>query len=276
MKNCLHYLTWHDGIELLDVSFCGRPFGRHSHDAFAIGVIEEGVGGYFHRGASQVLPARNLSLMNPDELHDGYAVSASLKYKMLYVSETSMKQLLGVEALHGFHTHTGADSNGQIISAITEIFRRLETKPHAGFRLALDSALSSVIQSIMERHSKNRVRQLGTETRAVRQTKKFLDSIELGRAGQFATDLAKSITLADLAAMVNLSPNYLLNTFTRQVGVPPYNYWMARRVGAAKQMLAGGLAIQRVAQDLGFCDQAHFSRVFKRMTGVTPGALIVH
>ena len=42
---------WLPGVELFHADFSGQPFGRHSHDAFAIGAILHGAGGYQCRPA---------------------------------------------------------------------------------------------------------------------------------------------------------------------------------------------------------------------------------
>ncbi len=275
-RNRLHHLSWHEGVELLDVSFHGQPYGKHSHDAYAIGVMEGGVGGTLYRGTKQVLPPHTLSLMNPDELHDGYAISETLQYKMLYVSESAMRHLLGRDDLHGFHVHAPRDDGGHVKLLLNDIHRRLERKDHAGWRLAVDSALTELLESIMQRHARNSHCPVGREPDAVRLVKEHLNGLvtEIRRPG--ASYCGDSITLDHLAKLVDLKPNYLLNVFSQHVGVPPYMYWMARRIDSAKTLLAAGHCASDVAYWLGFYDQSHFIRSFKRFTGVTPRQLVGH
>lgn len=90
---------WLPGVELFHADFSGQPFGRHSHDAFAIGAILHGVGGYQCRGARHALPAGTLSLMNPQEPHTGHAESPRLIYRMLYIEEARLPALLGRKQL---------------------------------------------------------------------------------------------------------------------------------------------------------------------------------
>jgi AraC-like DNA-binding protein len=62
-----------------------------------------------------------------------------------------------------------------------------------------------------------------------------------------------------------------MRTFRRDVGLSPHAYLTQIRVEAAKKLLSEGASIVDVASDIGFTDQSHFTRHFKRITGVTPG-----
>lgn len=62
-----------------------------------------------------------------------------------------------------------------------------------------------------------------------------------------------------------------MRTFRRSIGLSPYAYLTQIRVEAAKKLLNEGASIADVASDIGFTDQSHLTRHFKRITGVTPG-----
>lgn len=83
---------------------------------------------------------------------------------------------------------------------------------------------------------------------------------------------AESIPLAELAAAAGLSRFRFAHAFKRVTGVPPHAYQIRSRIGRARVLLGSGARIAAVAVDLGFADQAHFTRHFKRIVGLTPGA----
>lgn len=84
--------------------------------------------------------------------------------------------------------------------------------------------------------------------------------------------LAEAVTLDDLAALARLNKFHLLEVFRRDVGVSPHVYLTHLRVHEAKRLLAGGRPIAEVAHAVGFSDQSHLNRQFKRLVmGVTPG-----
>lgn len=88
-----------------------------------------------------------------------------------------------------------------------------------------------------------------------------------------AENISASICLDDLARQVNLSTSYFSAAFKVSFGVSPHSYVVSRRVEYAKhRMLHSDAPLCEIALDCGLADQAHLSRVFRRMTGTTPSA----
>ena len=81
----------------------------------------------------------------------------------------------------------------------------------------------------------------------------------------------EDVTLDYLAALCNLNKYYLLQIFKQTVGVSPHVYQTSIRIQRAKELLAQGSAIARVAHDVGFVDQSHLNRQFNKYVRVTPG-----
>ncbi|MBZ9964789.1 helix-turn-helix domain-containing protein [Mesorhizobium sp. BR1-1-2] len=81
------------------------------------------------------------------------------------------------------------------------------------------------------------------------------------------------IRLADLAALTGLSETAISHAFKAATGVPPHRWQMQARIDRAKAMMAHEAAsLGDIAQATGFFDQAHLTRVFKSVVGLTPGA----
>ena len=62
----------------------------------------------------------------------------------------------------------------------------------------------------------------------------------------------------------------LSRAFKEAFGLPPHAYLIQLRLARARQLLGRGLAPAQVAADLGFADQSHLGRWFRRAYGVTP------
>jgi AraC family transcriptional regulator len=85
--------------------------------------------------------------------------------------------------------------------------------------------------------------------------------------------LADKITAADLANLIEVSVTQLFRSFKISVGVTPCHYITRRRVELACTMLSTTReSLAQVAVGCGMCDQAHLSRVFRRMIGMSPSA----
>jgi AraC-like DNA-binding protein len=79
-------------------------------------------------------------------------------------------------------------------------------------------------------------------------------------------------TIAELAAQCGLSPGYFARAFRRTTGVSAHQWLMRKRVERAQELLLRGrLGLAEVALICGFVDQSHFSRVFAKLNGMSPG-----
>ena len=79
-----------------------------------------------------------------------------------------------------------------------------------------------------------------------------------------------TVDLDTLARASGLSRFQVVRVFKRRYGLPPHCYQLQRRLGLAKKRLRDGVRPAQVAMELGFVDQSHLTRQFKRLFGVTP------
>lgn len=98
----------------------------------------------------------------------------------------------------------------------------------------------------------------------------------LRRAVEYINDnLDRDLSLSEIAQAAEISPNFLAARFKQSIGIAPHQYVIKRRVAQAERLLlGGGLSIGEVAAQVGFYDQSHLTRHFKRLTGVTPRYLL--
>lgn len=82
-----------------------------------------------------------------------------------------------------------------------------------------------------------------------------------------------TIRICDLASLARLSKSYFSRAFKTTFGVSPQKYIVTRRIARAQQiMLTTNEPLCDIARACGFSDQAHLSRLFRRLTGKTPNA----
>jgi AraC family transcriptional regulator len=96
---------------------------------------------------------------------------------------------------------------------------------------------------------------------------------KLRRVTEFITEnLDAELSLTELAQVAELSPFHFARAFKQTTGLTPHQYLLKSRVGRAKELLtATDLPIVEISYRAGFKTQSHFTTLFRRLTGVTPG-----
>jgi two-component system response regulator YesN len=88
-------------------------------------------------------------------------------------------------------------------------------------------------------------------------------------------NLDKRLSLHEVAAVFNFSPNYLSQLFAKYSGEGFVEYITAERINAAKEMLARGAGpVYEIAEKLGYESAFYFSKVFKKTAGISPREFI--
>lgn len=82
---------------------------------------------------------------------------------------------------------------------------------------------------------------------------------------------APDIRLWELAQLAGMSSNYFCELFKQSKGLSRHQYLLQLRISRAKACLRNPEAtVSQVAEATGFADQSHFTKVFRRIVGITP------
>ena len=81
----------------------------------------------------------------------------------------------------------------------------------------------------------------------------------------------KIISLDILSEISGMNKYAVIRSFTKIKGITPYRYIETIRINKSKELLKYNNDIVEVALKLGFNDQSHFTKTFKKLTGLTPG-----
>ena len=86
-------------------------------------------------------------------------------------------------------------------------------------------------------------------------------------------NLARPLALEDLAAAAGLSKFHFARVFAVSAGVPPMQFVRRCRTDAARMLLqTTPLPLKAIASQVGFANEYHLCRVFRQVTGVSPGS----
>ena len=83
----------------------------------------------------------------------------------------------------------------------------------------------------------------------------------------------ENISLDKLALNCNLSKYHFLRVFKKEMGLTPHSFIINERLNRANNLIQKGLTISEASLKVGFNDQSHFSRNFKKYFGYTPTLL---
>jgi AraC family transcriptional regulator len=91
-------------------------------------------------------------------------------------------------------------------------------------------------------------------------------------AAYVAAHIGSTIRVVDLARVARLSVGHFFRAFRESFGEPPFAHIARQRIQRAQSlMLSSRASLSQIAFDCGMCDQAHFTRVFRRIVGINPG-----
>lgn len=107
---------------------------------------------------------------------------------------------------------------------------------------------------------------------AVNRVHRAVEQPTLARRLQDLLDahVVDGISLAAASVALEARPSHLVRAFGREMSISPHRYVVGRRLDMARRLLLAGRQPSSVAVDVGFYDQAHLTRHFKRTLGVTP------
>jgi AraC family transcriptional regulator len=117
------------------------------------------------------------------------------------------------------------------------------------------------------------VRTYGSVSAQGRNARGGLAPWQMQRARDFINaNLAGDPSISQVADACGLSASYFVRAFKQAAGVPPHRWLTQQRVERAKELLQDpGRELSDIAQLCGFVDQSHFTRVFSRSEGYSPG-----
>ncbi|MFL0253192.1 AraC family transcriptional regulator [Clostridium neuense] len=100
----------------------------------------------------------------------------------------------------------------------------------------------------------------------------YSNSLKVKEVIKFMTEnIEKKITLSELSQLVNLSPTYLAKIFKKTTGYSIIEFFNKMKIDKAKELIIeGDKKVKEVAKTLGYKDEFYFSRIFKKIEGVSP------
>ncbi|MEU4032892.1 helix-turn-helix domain-containing protein [Streptomyces collinus] len=246
-------------LDLLTARFDTHVYAPHAHDEFTIGVCVGGSEVIDYRGGHIRTGPGSIVVLAPGEMHTGGPGNATdgYAYRALYADPA----LIADGTLGGLpHFPEPLIDDPELATVLLRTHTELNACPDP---LEAESRIPWLLTALARRHS---------TARPAPDTVPGAHHVARAVRDRLADELLAPPSLADLAAGLGLSRYQLLRAFRTTVGIPPYAWLAQHRVHRARRLLDAGLRPAEAAALVGFADQAHLTRWFRRVLGVTPAA----
>jgi len=248
------------GVEALHATFVDYRYALHTHEAHAIALVDRGAAAFDLEGRRYEASQGSVFVIPAGWAHTGQSASrAGYSYRVLYVDPSAVIDDLELETRPSPKPpSTVVHHRSRLARTLSAFHDRLAEGETDLETDELDLvALAGVVAGLL----------VGTTM----PTPRRIDHAAVRHAVAYLHEhWNRQVTLRQIADHTSLSPYRLARIFQREVGLPPSTYQRQLRVDHAKGDLRRGLSVAEVALRCGFYDQAHLTRHFHRMTGVTP------
>ncbi|HKY36562.1 MAG TPA: AraC family transcriptional regulator [Polyangiaceae bacterium] len=252
------------GIEMTTVTGSDRLWEAF-HSVPALCYVPEcaenqGMGAHWvHRRRFEIARSGSLMALQCGESHRTRKVTKPASFVLLRFDNNLLASMADELDLRGHLSfqRTQFDDN----QPLTDLVRKL----HQGALLGAPAVdLEGIGHDLIVK-----VLQSCMETRCIRN-----DPIPNGAARAMRTFLgeryAEGITLKDLEELTGLSSFHLGHLFTECFAVPPLAFCSLLRLAEARDRLVAGESASHLARELGYYGLPHFSRMFKKVYGLSP------
>jgi len=229
------------------------------HERYAFGVCRRAAAGVRYRGVEERISDGDVVVREPGETHCNTFVAKPAEFKILFVEPSLVEKAarkLGHSGTFHFAPLT-IRNDPHLFRTLYRLCVSIEARRSA---LEQESLFAATLVALA-RHTERK-----TEALEVKSGKRAVDRAKVYLRERFN----ESVRLKELAAACGLSPFHLVHAFTKQAGLSPHAYQVHVRVERARSLLHEGVSPANVAANLGFADQSHFTRHFKRIMHVTP------
>lgn len=252
--------------EVFHARIVDYAYPPHCHDTWTVLIVDDGAIRYDLDTRQCGAVGQTISILPPGVVHDGRPAPGThgFRKRNLYLEEG----FLPAELIGPAVDHTNID-DPQLRRALVGLHDSLVEREDSldgearlaliGERIAahLTPSTGSAAGAISEARSPHRP--AAAEAGVAERLRRLLDE-----------HTVVPITLGRAATLLELSVPHLVRSFTRRFGVSPHAYVIGRRIDEARRQLLRGTPPADVATAVGFYDQAHLTRHFRRHTSTTP------
>lgn len=248
-------LSFFDGMELKEASYCKLAFPDHFHDSYSIAIVEQGTERLFY-GKKEVLGhAHTVLVANPYEIHaHSFFDNDICKYKVLYIPAGLIKK---IQQHYSLYKHEDVWFPTEVLDDIY-LFQQIRNF-HLNAAGNEPDKLYEIVCYMVRKYAIYKPEP----------TYKGIAAIE-DAANYLKQNVSEKADIKTTALNFGMDEFKFIRLFKKQTGLTPGSYLILHRIHKARQLITTSVPLLEVALETGFYDQSHFIHYFKKYTGVTP------
>jgi len=239
--------------DLLRARATANHFDPHFHSTYSIVVLKRGSAGIQSSRWSETVRAGDIFFFNPFEVHAASCSGEGAEYETLYPSREFLVRCLDHEPPGGpLNIRTAILKRSSATRELIDALHTPEIEDNT-IKASLERLLAACVFS--------------TDSADESPSGLARRACELIR-----NNCTRAMRTEQLARELGVHKSHLVRAFGKAVGMAPQTYIRQMRVAKARELISEGAQLSEVAFLLDFSDQAHFTREFKKVFGVPPGA----
>ncbi|MEU9333832.1 AraC family transcriptional regulator [Streptomyces sp. NPDC048290] len=241
-------------VEVFHAHFTAYAYPMHVHEAWTLLIVDDGAVRYDLDRHRHGTPHDTVSLLPPHIPHNGSpATPHGFSKRVLYLDSSRLPDELIGAAVDGPDLRDPLLRRrvGQLHSALARPGDELEAESRLTF---VAERLGALLRPRLPDTAPR------PDPALARRLRELLDA-----------RVVDGLTLDQAGALLDAHPAHLVRAFSSAYDIAPHQYLTARRVERARALLLAGARPAEAATGTGFYDQAHLTRHFRRLVGVTPG-----
>lgn len=262
MANVIFYRD--EKLPFFEIKSCDTKklsYKKHSHEEYSLALVEKGTSVLWCNGKNipvnsqsvVFIPSEVLHSCNPDDAQEW-------KYIMIFIQPEWLQSVLELQKdCHKFEFKI--EEPYIIYKQYTQMYRLIKCLTSKVSPLEKETHMITTIDRLLKYENSECV--------------PIDSSVYGGRNLQIIEDylqdnFSENIKLDTLSQISGLSKYYLIRLFKSKHRIPPHTYQILLRINFAKREIKKQRIISEVAQDAGFYDQSHFTKLFRHYVGATP------
>lgn len=236
-------------------------YNKHSHESLAFSVFSSGnLEVLFHNKKQIEVQNKQVIVYNPHQVHMTKSKRKNVKnYFSLHIDSSWYKNI----QKEFFHSHADTLYLENLLkdeSIYNSLYKFCEE--FYVFNTYDLESLKDLLKKIIKKYSFQE-EQINEEPKFLLEVERFIEN-----------NIEEPISLEDIAKAVCYDESYITRVFKKKYGLTPHAYLLNKRVQKAKTKLIDSkdISLAELSSEVGFYDQNHFSKVFKKVFAITPNS----